>query len=524
MISPKAFMDRDATLSPGAMLGPYRVVRRVGRGTFSEVYEALKQPLNRRVALKVMRADHAEHAEAVARFDREARLAASLDHPHVVKVLESGKVDSVRVHEMEFLDGPTLGAAIRAHGALSATAMCDIAVPLVSAVAALHDRGFVHRDLKPGNVILAERRKGVAEPVLIDLGIVKAPDGPTDAELTRTLALLGSPGYMSPEQARESRNLDARSDQFSLAIVCWEMLCGRRLFEGDVLYKVLQQVAEAPITPPAALRPELPGPLSDAVMRALTRDVDLRYPTIRDLGRALLPFASPALRDRFAAEFSEAPSPRSFLHVESTVVNVRALTAAMPVAPVVSASLPLASAAPPARDVAGDSASTLPPGAASQETLSPRDVPVRGAAHTLPLSRGAAVAVGVVFVAGAIALFGGTPDAPHASAPAAPVETFHVDLRVIPESATITLDGREVGRGRVLWDLPRDGRAHRLRASAPGFVPRDLEFTDAAPVTELVLVPTAPMGRALIPAPAPLPAATALPPVPQMLATPDAAP
>lgn len=212
-------MDREETLSPGAVLGPYRVVRRVGRGTFSEVYEALKHPLNRRVALKVLRRDHAGQPEAVARFEREASIAAGFDHPHIVKVLETGAIDGVRVHEMEFLDGPTLSQVIRAGGPMAVGAVCDVAAPLVSAVAALHDRGFVHRDLKPGNVILAERRKGLAEPVLIDFGIVKAPDGPSDTELTRTHALLGSPGYMSPEQARESRGLDHRSDQFSLGII-----------------------------------------------------------------------------------------------------------------------------------------------------------------------------------------------------------------------------------------------------------------------------------------------------------------
>ncbi len=517
-------MERDATLSEGSTLGPYRVGRRVGRGTFSEVYEALKQPLNRRVALKIMRDDHAEQPEAVARFDREARLAASVDHPHLVKVLESGAFNGVRVHEMEFLDGPTLAAVMRAHGALPLVAACDVMIPLVSAVAALHDLGFVHRDLKPGNVILAERRKGISEPVLIDLGIVKAPQGPSEASLTRTTALLGSPGYMSPEQARESRNLDARSDQFSLAVVFWEMLTGRRLFEGDVLYKVLQKVAEAPIAPPAALRPEIPGALSDAVMHALERDPNQRFPHVRALGAALLPFASPAVRDRFVGELAAPPVPavRSFADAEeSTLVNVRPVSAPAPVIPMVSASLPLAQSSLPLAAVLDTS--TLPPGAVSQETLSPRDVAARTGAHALPLSRGAAVAFGVVFVVAAVALFGGTPDAPETTTPPPPLETFRVELRVIPESATISLDGREVGVGAMRWDLPRDGRAHRVRARAAGYVPREVEFTDAPPPQELVLVPSAPMGRAALPAPLPiaLPAPIAQPMVPQVLRAPD---
>lgn len=514
-------MERDATLSEGSTLGPYRVVRRVGRGTFSEVYEALKHPLNRRVALKIMRADHAEQPEAVARFDREARLAASVDHPHLVKVLESGAFDGVRVHEMEFLDGPTLAAVMRAHGALPLAAACDVMIPLVSAVAALHDLGFVHRDLKPSNVILAERRKGISEPVLIDLGIVKAPQGPSEASLTRTTALLGSPGYMSPEQARESRNLDARSDQFSLAVVFWEMLTGRRLFEGEVLYKVLQKVAEAPITPPAALRPDLPAPLSDAVMRALERDPDHRFPHVRALGAALLPFASPAVRDRFVGELAApaVPAMRSFADAEeSTLVNVRPVSTPAAVIPMVSASLPLAQSSLPLAAMLDSS--TLPPGAVSQETLSPRDVAVRTGAHALPLSRGAAVAFGVVFVVAAVALFGGTPDAPEATAPPTPLETFRVELRVIPESATISLDGREVGVGSMRWDLPRDGRAHRVRARAAGYVPREVEFTDAPPPRELVLVSSAPLGRAALP-PLALPAPVAQPMVPQVLRTPD---
>ncbi len=291
----------------GTIFGGYQIVKVRGSGTFGCVYEALRLPLQRRVALKLLDPRLSQHPEALARFEREAVTTAALEHPHIVDVFDVGVVGEQHYLAMECLDGETLADRIAREAPLPLVEVVDVFVPLLSAIALVHDRGCVHRDLKPGNIFLAVRH-GAVEPVLLDFGIVKAAQGVGDTRLTRKGALLGSPAYMSPEQAR-SLPIDARSDQFSLGAILWECLTGKRLFTGTSVWQILAAVQKAEVSSLHEARPDLPLAAVDAVMRALAQDPSRRFNSARELGAALLPYASPSVRARWTPEFGGATSP-----------------------------------------------------------------------------------------------------------------------------------------------------------------------------------------------------------------------
>lgn len=291
----------------GTIFGGYQIVKVRGSGTFGCVYEALRLPLQRRVALKLLDPRLSQHPEALARFEREAVTTAALEHPNIVDVFDVGVVGEQHYLAMECLDGETLADRIAREAPLPLVEVVDVFVPLLSAIALVHDRGCVHRDLKPGNIFLAVRH-GAVEPVLLDFGIVKAAQGVGDTRLTRKGALLGSPAYMSPEQAR-SLPIDARSDQFSLGAILWECLTGKRLFTGTSVWQILAAVQKAEVSSLHEARPDLPLAAVDAVMRALAQDPSRRFNSARELGAALLPYASPSVRARWTPEFGGATSP-----------------------------------------------------------------------------------------------------------------------------------------------------------------------------------------------------------------------
>ncbi len=297
-------------LLPGTRLGRYEVVALLGRGGFGAVYEATHRELKKRVALKVLHREFALHPTVRARFSREAVAASAMRHPHVVDVTDVGVFEGQPYLVMEFLEGETLRARCERDGAMSAEATLDVLLPVLDAIAMAHGQGIVHRDLKPDNIFLARvGPRGAAVPKVLDFGIVKLGGDLPDQKgtLTGSGALLGTPSYMSPEQAENFRDIDGRSDQFSLGAILYECLTGRRAFEGEGMISILHRVATQPVKPPRELRTDLPAALEAVVLRALEKSPAARFESARAMGAALLPFASAKAREEWSEVFVGGP-------------------------------------------------------------------------------------------------------------------------------------------------------------------------------------------------------------------------
>ena len=205
------------TLAPGATFAGNQIVRPIGSGTFGHVYEARRLPVGRRVALKVLHPHLATHQEALARFQREGEIVAQLEHPHIVTVLDVGVFEAQPYIVMPLLEGETLAERIARTGAIATHEALDLLLPVLSAVDMIHTHHVVHRDLKPENIFLDRGMAGQVVPRVLDFGIAKLEEA--SVALTQTSAMMGSPYYMSPEQAQESKHIDASSDQWSLAVM-----------------------------------------------------------------------------------------------------------------------------------------------------------------------------------------------------------------------------------------------------------------------------------------------------------------
>jgi serine/threonine-protein kinase len=288
-------------LLPGSTFASYEIIRKIGEGGMGAVYEARRQGLDKRVALKILTS--AENAAMTARFVQEARIAATLEHPHVVDCFDVGEFGGKPFLTMELLEGESLKDRL-ARGPLTIVETCDLFLPLCSAVAAAHDHGIVHRDLKPDNIFLAKKLRQVV-PKVLDFGIAKARPVGGRPGVTQTASILGTPHYMSPEQATDSKGVEPASDQFSLGSILWECLTGRLLFDGDNLLEVLMRVVSAPIDPPSTVNPQVPRALDQVVLRLLSRTPSERFGSMRAFGTALLPFASVGARERWSAEFND---------------------------------------------------------------------------------------------------------------------------------------------------------------------------------------------------------------------------
>ena len=258
----------------GRTIGPYRLVARIGAGGMGEVYKAEDSKLNRPVALKLLPQHLATDADRLRRFHAEARAASSLNHPHILVVHDFGEVDGRPFIVTEFVEGQTLRQRMQA-GPIAVREALDIATQIAGALAAAHTRGLVHRDIKPENVML--RPDGSVK--VLDFGLAKLvateSDDAASALLTRPGTVMGTPRYMSPEQAR-GLPLDARSDLWSLGVVLYEMVAGRAPFEGATSADVLAIILERDVEPIARV-PDVPAALAVVLSTALEKDPQQRY-------------------------------------------------------------------------------------------------------------------------------------------------------------------------------------------------------------------------------------------------------
>jgi serine/threonine-protein kinase len=312
-----------AELAPDALVGAtldnrYRVLRLLGEGGMGRVYEGEHLLIERRVAIKVLREDFTRRPDVVERFRREAKSASRIGHPNIVDVLDFGEApNGASYFVMELLQGEDLADVLSRYGQLPPERAVLIAFQCCHALAAAHDKGVVHRDMKPENVFLVEREGAPDFVKLVDFGVAKMSE--LDAlkegsgKLTRTGVIFGTPEYMSPEQAA-GHAPDHRADIYALGITLYELLTGRVPFEGASFMSVLTKHANKALPPLRELNPNVNASpeLEAVVLRALTKDREARFQTMRELAQALEAVPEmPPLPFRLSATSQPRLSPSS---------------------------------------------------------------------------------------------------------------------------------------------------------------------------------------------------------------------
>src|SRR6266542_1425483 len=278
--------ERRALLTPGTMVKRYQILGLLGKGGMGEVYLAEDTELHRRIALKILPSDFTRDPDRVRRFVQEAHAASALNHPNIVTIHEIGQLDGAHFIVTEYIEGQTLGERLRA-GQMQLADTVDVAIQVASALDAAHAEGIVHRDIKPENIML--RRDGYVK--VLDFGLAKLTESQvqsqdlkieTDALVgTNPGIVMGTVGYMSPEQAR-GLPVDARSDLWSLGVVLYEMVAGRVPFAGETPSHVIVSILESE-PPPLAHDTEVPAELEVIIGKALRKNREERYQTANDL-------------------------------------------------------------------------------------------------------------------------------------------------------------------------------------------------------------------------------------------------
>ncbi|HOJ69613.1 MAG TPA: protein kinase, partial [Candidatus Hydrogenedentes bacterium] len=273
-------------------IGPYRLVRALGKGGMGVVYEGVDTRLNRRVAIKTARMDRIDPSdqEARERFLREARAAAALNHPGIITIYEADEWEGGLFIAMEFVEGTDLAGWVRRNGPPTVEQAVNWLATLSETLAFAHRRGIVHRDIKPANILIPDE----GHLKITDFGIARLES----STLTQEGAILGTPNYMSPEQFL-GRKADGRADLFSLAVVGYELLTGTRPFTGDSFTAIMHHVLHTPPVPPDMLNPDIGAPLRDVLLKALSKAPSERFPD----GEA---FAA-ALRDALSTRLAPIP-------------------------------------------------------------------------------------------------------------------------------------------------------------------------------------------------------------------------
>jgi serine/threonine protein kinase len=267
-----------------ALAGTYTIEGEIGRGGMGVVYRARDERLHRRVAIKVLPPEFAFQEEIRARFTREAQTAARLSHPHVVPIYDVGNTGDLVYFVMGYVDGESLGARIKRRGQLPAEEVRRIMKETADALAAAHALSVIHRDIKPDNILLDGTRGRV---MVTDFGIAKALQGGSGATLTSAGVAIGTPSYMSPEQAAGEKEIDGRSDLYSLGIVAYQMCVGQPPFSAPTVAGILMKQITEPAPMVSDSRGDFPEDLTLAIARCLEKDPENRWPTADALRRSL---------------------------------------------------------------------------------------------------------------------------------------------------------------------------------------------------------------------------------------------
>lgn len=444
--------------------GKYRIVCRVASGGMGAVYEVVHERIGRKLAMKFILPELAANKEVSKRFEIEARAASAIGHENIVEVTDMGTTsDGLPFLVMEYLEGLDL-AVLLDQGPVDQGRTVHIVSQVLAALEAAHERQIIHRDLKPENIFLIERRGDPDFVKLLDFGISKFAGGEeAKLHLTSTGLILGTPYYMSPEQARGERQLDQRSDLFSMGVILYQLLTGERPFAADNLNQLLYQITSGKLTPPRELNPEISLPLERVVQKALAHEVQHRFGSASEFRAALLGEKQLSTREMPPARVST-----DHLKVAGVFAPTLAETTDTDVNPAARGT-PLAWTGDRTRKTSSSSRGLVWAGLAG--------LVVVAAVVTVVLTRN----------------HGQRPDRGSAAAPQAPVtqaatmqasvvapqvmriptETIRLTLRLDPAQARVSLDGKRVTKTPI--ELPRSVSAHMVRVEADGYVAQDLK-------------------------------------------------
>jgi len=479
------------TLPPGTQLGRYEIRRLIGRGGMGCVYEAVHRDLKKRVAIKTLLPSLAASDEARIRFLREGEAASRIRHPNVVDVTDVGVEGLTSFLVMEYLEGEDLASLIGRQGALSVEQTVDFMLPVAAAIATAHDQGVIHRDLKPANILLARSAVGGLQPKVLDFGISKVTGDRGTMVLTGTGATFGTTFYLPPEQLQGARQADAKSDQYALGTIVYECVTGRRAFERDNLYGVLKDIAEGNYPPPLSRRPDLPRNMDVLIRRSMSLEPASRFDNVKQMGAALLEFATPQARVMWSSFFGGPHGDGDGIGAPVGPPGGTILLAESPAQSVRRKLTP-----PPRGSLEGGALSTMRH--ATGESMNAfGSVPNLRKPTRAPLFIG----LGIIAVAGGaygVMRFLGAPSSGmgtrevtteqhHVTPPPPERPTFRVEIETEPRAATIELDGQRSGTGALDQRLPSDGAEHVIVARAPGYRDMTVRFTDRPPPHLLAL-------------------------------------
>jgi serine/threonine-protein kinase len=277
------------------LAGKYRIERVLGAGGMGVVVAAHHLHLDERVAIKFLLPDALGNAEAISRFAREARAAVKIKSEHVARVSDVGTLDNGAPYMvMEYLEGGDLADWVQTQGPLAVEQATEFVLQACEAVAEAHGLGIVHRDLKPANLFCIRRSDGRLSVKVLDFGISKltrASASGADLGMTKTAAVFGSPLFMSPEQLQSARDVDARTDIWSVGVILFELLTGKVPFVGETFPDLCIKIATQRTPLPTKLRPEIPSGLEQVILKCLEKDRRQRFQNVAELALALAPYA-----------------------------------------------------------------------------------------------------------------------------------------------------------------------------------------------------------------------------------------
>ena len=303
----------------GETIGRWRITSPLGSGGMGRVYRAVQPEIGARVAVKVLSNELVHNQEAVDRFFAEARAVNLIRHERIVNVLDLARLPDGRPYiVMEYLDGASLAAVLEKRGPLPLGTLVELALQILDALGAAHAKGIVHRDLKPDNIYISP----AGHPKVLDFGIAKLEAKQPGVEGTRLGAIMGTPHYISPEQALGGA-IDARADLYSMGVILYEAATGKKPFDADSMFELLRQHIDAPPPSPRQLRPDMPPAYEQVILKALAKDPAQRYARADEMAAALVEASATLPPDawqplRVTTETPVARPPSSLSRARST--------------------------------------------------------------------------------------------------------------------------------------------------------------------------------------------------------------